>query len=75
MTHQQKKLKANIDKQVEKLKSSPLLSADHNDNSLFHLFNQRKVTPEQKHDVMNFRNMGEMEFEGGSSIILYAIPV
>lgn len=58
-----KKLQANIDQQVKKLKSSQILSADQKDNSLFHLFNQKTVTPEQKHDLMNFRNIGQMEFE------------
>ena len=34
-----KKLRANIDEQVKKLKCSQILSADQKDKSLFHLFN------------------------------------
>ena len=58
-----KKLQANIDMQVEKLSSSLVLCANQKDDSLFHLFNNKKATPEQKHDLINFRRIGQMEFE------------
>ena len=58
-----KKLQANIDVQVEKLSSSLVLCANKKDDSLFHLFNNKKATPEQKHDLINFRKIGQMEFE------------
>ena len=49
--------------EVEKLNFSLLLSTDQRDNSLYHLFNQKKATPEQAHDLMNFRQIGQAEFE------------
>ena len=58
-----KKLQANINKQIEKLNCSRVLFADQRDNSLYHLFNNKKATPEQTHDLMNFRQIGQTEFE------------
>ena len=57
------KLDANINKQVEKLSLSTVLSLEARDDSLHHLFNLKKPTPEQMHDLLNFREIGQTEFE------------
>ena len=57
-----KKLELNVRSQVEKLKSSTI-TVSNPDNTLCHLFNRKQLTPEQVKDLMNFREIGQAEFE------------
>lgn len=58
-----KKLEMNVRAQVEKLNSSSILIVDSNLTSLCHLFNRMQPTPEQVHDLLNFRDIRQTEFE------------
>ena len=58
-----KKLNTNIQMQVEMLDSCHVLSVDSEETSLHHLFKPKNVTPEQTNDLMNFREIGQSEFE------------
>ena len=58
-----KKLEMNVLNQVEKLKSNSTLIVSNQDTSLCHLFNQKQPAPEQVQDLMNFREIGQKEFE------------
>lgn len=69
-----KKLDMNIHKQVKKLESSSYLTIDNEDNSLHYLFNPIKPTPEQTQDLMNFRNVGQKEFETRAKYYTLSIP-
>lgn len=53
----------NVRAQVEKLNSSSTLIVDSNQTSLCHLFNRMQPTPEQVHDLLNIRDIGQTEFE------------
>lgn len=54
-----KKLESNIRCQLEKLKSSAITQT----GQLHHLFNQKLPTPQQVQDLMNFRDIGQTEYE------------
>ena len=53
----------NVQSQVTKLKQDSTLVYDNHDNTFNHLFNHKKPTPEQIQDLMNFREIGQKEFE------------
>ena len=60
-TSECKKLEMNVQSQVTKLKQDS--SLNNRENTLSHLFNCKKPTPEQVEDLMNFREIGQKEFE------------
>ena len=62
-TSECKKLEMNVQSQVTKLKQDSTLVYDNHDNTFSHLFNHKKPTPEQIQDLMNFREIGQKEFE------------
>ena len=51
----------NVQSQVTKLKQDS--SLNNQENTLSHLFNRKKPTPEQVEDLINFREIGQKEFE------------
>lgn len=55
-----KKLESNVRCQLEKLKTSNITRD--NSNSLCHLFNTKQLSPQQVHDLMNFRDIGQTEY-------------
>jgi len=61
-TASDKQLEINIKCQVAKLGNSSL-KLDCSESTLCHLFNSKRLTPEQEHDLLNFREIGQKEFE------------
>ena len=57
----EKKQQMNVECQENRLASSQLNNTS--DNILQHLFMTKKLTPEQEHDLVNFRDIGQEEFE------------
>ena len=55
-----KKLESNIRKQVDKLQSSNFITGT--STGLCHLFKTKQLTPQQTHDLINFRAIGESEY-------------
>ena len=56
------KLEMNISNQIRKLQQSSFNSIN-GSSELRHLFNRKDISPEQSHDLMNFRDIGQAEFE------------
>ncbi len=56
------KLEMNVRSQVQKLEQSSITASNTN-SSLRHLFNKKDLSPDQSHDLMNFRYIGQTEFE------------
>jgi len=56
------KFELNVKCQVAKLGSSSL-KPDCSEGDLCHLFSSKKLTPEQIQDLLNFRDIGQKEFE------------
>ena len=56
----EKKQQMNVECQEQKLASSQLNNTYDN---ILHLFTTKKLTPEQQHDLVNFRDIGQEEFE------------
>ena len=56
----EKKQQMNVECQEQKLASSQLNNTSDN---ILHLFSTKKLTPEQEHDLVNFRDIGQEEFE------------
>ena len=56
------KLEMNVRSQVQKLELSSI-TASNTDSSLRHLFNKKDLSPDQSHDLMNFRHIGQTEYE------------
>ena len=52
----------NVRSQVQKLELSSI-TASNTDSSLRHLFNKKDLSPDQSHDLMNFRHIGQTEYE------------
>ena len=62
------KLGMTVRSQIEKLKTSSISASNTESttctcSSLCHLFNKKDLTPDQVHDLMNFRQIGQAEFE------------
>ena len=68
-----KKLELNIKCQLTKLGSSSLNSESVN-NNLCHLFNSKKLTPEQESDLNHFREKGQNEFENRIKCYILKVP-
>lgn len=56
----EKKQQMTVECQEQKLASSQLNNTSDN---ILHLFTTKKLTPEQKHELVNFRDIGQEEFE------------
>ena len=56
-----KKLEGNVHCQLKKLDSSSLATND--STELCYLFNQKTLSSEQVHDLMNFRSIGQREYD------------
>lgn len=60
---QTKKSVANIEAQKSLLISTPHLPLLRTQHELGNLFTEKHATPEQQHDLLNFREIGQDEFE------------
>ena len=58
-----KKFEINVRAMETKLNTSSLKLNDMDADHLHQLFGPRKISPEQEHDLLNFRNIGQGEFE------------
>ena len=56
-----RKLESNIRKQVNKLQSSSLATSS--SSALCCLFSRKQLTPQQEHDLLNFRTVGGSEYK------------
>ena len=56
------RLEMNVRSQVQKLELSSI-TASNTDSCLRHLFNKKDLSPDQSHDLMNFRHIGQTEYE------------
>ena len=56
------KLEMNVRSQIQKLELSSITAAD-TSSGLRHLFNKKDLSPDQSHDLLNFRHIGQIEFE------------
>ena len=56
------KLEMNVRSQIQKLELSSITPSNTN-SSLQHLFNKKDLSSDQSHDLMNFRQIGQTEFE------------
>ena len=63
----------NVRSQVQKLELSSI-TASNTDSSLQHLFNKKDLSPDQIHDVMNFRHIGQTEFERRLQYFILCTP-
>jgi hypothetical protein len=59
-----KKLEENVQNQIKKLKTS-FLTDQQNGTGLQHIFNPKPLTPEQSHDLLQFREIGQADYEQG----------
>ena len=59
--HEAEKKQMNVECQETKMANSRLNTTS--DNILQHLFVSKTLTPEQEHDLVNFRDIGQEEFE------------
>ncbi len=58
-----RKLEENIQHQIKRLET---LSNQHfGNNTLHHLCNQVVLTPDQSHELLNFREIGQRDYETG----------
>ncbi len=60
-----RKLEENIQQQIKKLETSSLSNQHCGNNTLHHLCNQVVLTPDQSHDLLNFREIGQRDYETG----------
>ena len=58
-----KKMEMNICAQTERPKSSCISNTGSTNQGLKHLFNNKPLTKDQVHDLMNFRLIGQEKFE------------
>lgn len=59
-----KKFEENVQNQITKLKTSSLTDQQ-NGSGLHHIFNTKSLTAEQAHDLLNFREIGQADYEAG----------
>ncbi|XP_064384664.1 uncharacterized protein LOC135333611 [Halichondria panicea] len=71
--NESRKLEGNIKKQVNKLESCSLVTSTCND-ALCHLFNKKQLTPQQEHDLINFRSIGETEYRNRVQYYILKTP-
>ena len=57
------KLEMNIRHQMHQLQKATSLTLNSPEKSLRHLFQQKQPSPEQIHDLINFRKIGQTEYE------------
>ena len=67
------KFKANVKKMLEKLSSDSTISKS-NTGTLCHQFNNRLVTSAQHSDLMNFRSIGQDEYEQTTKYYIFRNP-
>ncbi len=58
-----RKWAANTEAQINLIKSAQLLPLPSSDRGLVNSFTKKNATPEQQHDLLNFRTIGQEEFE------------
>ena len=59
-----KKFEENVRKQVNKLTTSTLINQQ-NGSDLCHLFSRKNLTAEQTQDLLNFREIGQSDYDAG----------
>ena len=69
------KHEANVKTQVDKLQSHSLsFPSSSPSNTLQHLFSAKSITPQQNHDLMNFRQLGQTEYERNVDFYILRTP-
>lgn len=63
-TQNAKKFEENVQNQINKLKTSSL-TEQQSGNRLRHIFNKKSLTAEQTHDLLNFREIGQADYDAG----------
>ena len=58
-----KKFEMNVRSQIQSLKSSSINASNTGSSTLQHLFKKKELSPDQIHDLVNFREIGQAEFE------------
>ena len=59
----QEKFEINVRSQIQSLKSSSINASNTGSTTLQHLFKKKELSPDQIHDLVNFREIGQAEFE------------
>ena len=54
---------SNVQSQIQKLNTDSVSFPKFHASNLQHLFNSKAITPQQSHDLMNFREIGQIEYQ------------
>ena len=65
---------SNVQAQVQKLKTDSVSFPKFHASNLQHLFNSKAITPQQSHDLLNFREIGQIEYQRNVDYYILRTP-